>query len=53
MDSDVPAWCPLCGQKFCNIFALDEHFTIFHDGYDGLIPSEKTLLDGGLTDDVS
>ena len=41
LESNNTAYCPLCGAKFCNIHALDEHFTIYHDGRDGLIPSEK------------
>jgi hypothetical protein len=28
---EITAWCPLCGAKFCNIFALDEHFRVYHD----------------------
>jgi len=31
MDDETTAWCPLCGAKFINIFALDEHLTIYHD----------------------
>jgi hypothetical protein len=53
MDDDIFAFCPLCGEKFCNIHALDEHFTIYHDGHDGIIPLKNRLFDGEMTDDIS
>jgi hypothetical protein len=53
MDDDIFAFCPLCGQKFCNIHALDEHLTIYHDGNDCKITSESAPLDGEMTDDAS
>ena len=51
MDDERVAWCPLCGAEFCNVLALNEHFTIYHEGKDGLIPSENTLFDGAVTDE--
>jgi len=31
MDDKTTAWCPLCGAEFCNIWAFDAHFRIYHE----------------------
>jgi hypothetical protein len=42
LDDGMVVFCPLCGQKFCNIRAVDEHLDIYHD-------RDLTVRPGALT----
>jgi len=42
MDDDRPAWCVLCGAKFINMLALDDHFFACHQDFDRRVTGNDT-----------